>query len=186
MGVWNMKTIVITGCNRGIGNFIANELLKTNEYKVIGLNRTKSTIKDNNYEEYYWDAHMTEFSYDFSFDVIILNAGSWELSDPLNSQAYMYLLEVNAVAPIRLLEHFSESLKGKHIITIGSSASYFNAKENPNEWAFYSISKLALRKSIEFAEVKYMFKSTIIEPYTIKNPIDYEWLINLIIPRKDY
>ena len=45
-----MKAALITGCNRGLGAGIRDVLLKEG-YKVIGLNRTLSKEKINNYIE---------------------------------------------------------------------------------------------------------------------------------------
>ena len=45
-----MKTALITGCNRGLGEGIRNVLLESG-YRVIGLNRTVSNCKIDNYLE---------------------------------------------------------------------------------------------------------------------------------------
>ena len=46
-----MKTILLTGDSRGVGNSIARELLK-NEYRVIGLSRTQTNEIDCLVNEY--------------------------------------------------------------------------------------------------------------------------------------
>ena len=45
-----MKTALITGCNRGLGAGIRDILLKEG-YQVIGLNRSVSNEKIDNYIE---------------------------------------------------------------------------------------------------------------------------------------
>ena len=74
-----MKTAVITGCNRGLGEGIKNVLLKEG-YKVIGLNRTLSEVKQGNFVEIKCD--VSDYNEVKSaclridgVDLLVLNAG---------------------------------------------------------------------------------------------------------------
>lgn len=55
----SQKTIVVTGCNRGVGEGIAKLFLSKN-HTVIGVNRTPSSIKSENYKEIILDVSNSE------------------------------------------------------------------------------------------------------------------------------
>ena len=75
-----MKTALITGCNRGLGEGIRNVLLKEG-YKVIGLNRTVSNCNIENYLEIKCDISSSENveeiknQVDEKVDLLVINAG---------------------------------------------------------------------------------------------------------------
>ena len=76
----NNKTALITGCNRGLGEGIRNILLKQG-YTVIGLNRTLSNQKLENYIEVKCDISNSENiekakeKINKKIDLLIINAG---------------------------------------------------------------------------------------------------------------
>lgn len=53
------KTIVITGCNRGLGLELAEYFLYGG-YEVIGLNRTQSKLRHPKYLEIKYEANFNE------------------------------------------------------------------------------------------------------------------------------
>lgn len=149
-----IKTIVITGCNRGLGLELAISFLKNN-YKVIGLNRNESPIthkfyKELKYEANYTDLELSDLIKDIKvIDVLILNAGEYyeKMIKDLSTNKIKDLFVSNSLGPYSLLVSLTEKLelsRGK-IISIGSKAEFFSMKDSE----FYSITKLTFKEMLK-------------------------------------
>lgn len=145
-----MKTALITGCNRGLGAGIRDILLKEG-YKVIGLNRTVSNVKIENYTEIECDiskfvnvATIKE-KVNNKIDLLVINAGirrfqkienmqidDWEKSVNTNLNGAFYVLNI-----------FIENVKKAQgdIIIVGSHSEKYTFEEG----GAYCSTKLALR-----------------------------------------
>lgn len=145
-----MKTALITGCNRGLGAGIRDALLKEN-YRVIGLNRTLSGKKIENYIEIKCDTSKSNEveaianQVEEKIDLLIINAGirrfnkienmeikDWEDSVNTNLNGAFYTLNT-FIGKVK-------QAKGD-IIIIGSHSEKYTFEEG----GAYCSTKLALR-----------------------------------------
>ncbi len=127
---------VITGCNRGVGEGIREQLLKAGYY-VYGINRTPTA----NYRQI---ACYKEFICDVSnaseienickkipnkIDLLILNAGIRKFGkiSELSVEDFSYSIDVNLKGPFYILTFLLEKVKiaKGHIIFIGSHAGRY-------------------------------------------------------------
>lgn len=130
------KVAVITGCNRGAGEGIRNQLLK-NGYYVYGINRTKTENIEqiNSYKEFICDVSdgqkVEEVCKNIRgrIDLLVLNAGIRRFGkiSELSLQDFSYSIDVNLKGPFyvvsKLLEQVKEA-KGM-IVFIGSHAGRY-------------------------------------------------------------
>lgn len=149
-----MKTALITGCNRGLGEGIRDVLIAEG-YFVIGFNRTISNKSIHNYKEIecdiskYENIEKIKNKIEDKIDLLVLNAGirrfssieemkiqDWEDSVNTNLNGVFYVL--NAV--IRRVKE----AKGD-IIIIGSHSEKYTFAEG----SAYCSTKLALRGMAE-------------------------------------
>ena len=82
-----MKTMLITGTSKGIGNYLANYYLE-NGFSVMGCSRTRSTIEHKNFTEFNIDISKEEdvkhmFSCIKELDILINNAGMASMNSSL-------------------------------------------------------------------------------------------------------
>lgn len=155
-----MKTIAITGCNRGLGLSLANHLLNKG-HTVIGMNRTPSNIKHQEYREVQYSADLNDLEVEALFtivgkiDVLILNAGMFleHSVASIGKLSMEEMMRVNAIAPVVLAREFlCVADEGSTVIVMGSRAEDFTMKSAP----LYSASKAALRAM--FKELEFYFK----------------------------
>lgn len=130
------KVAVITGCNRGAGEGIRNQLLKAG-YHVYGINRTstKDVEKIDSYTEYICDVSNAEKVKEVCenikepINLLVLNAGIRKFGkiSELSIEDFSYSVDVNLKGPFYvvtyLLEHVKEA-KG-NIVFIGSHAGRY-------------------------------------------------------------
>lgn len=146
----NDKTALITGCNRGLGEGIRNILLKQG-YTVIGLNRTLSNQKLENYIEVKCDIsnseniEKTKEKINKKIDLLIINAGirRFEKIENMKKQDWEDSVNINLNGAFYTLKSFIENVKNAKgdIIIIGSHSEKYTFEEG----GAYCSTKLALR-----------------------------------------
>lgn len=151
-----MKTILITGANRGIGRALTEKFL-TEGFFVIGTSRSVQVISNNNnflsipleITDSSSRQSLVEIlkSQKISIDILINNAGIWDVRDEgpeLNEEALRKTLEVNLIGPIALTESLLPFLNDKsHIINISSRRASLEQTDH-TLYPAYSISKAGL------------------------------------------
>ena len=145
-----MKAALITGCNRGLGAGIRDVLLKEG-YKVIGLNRTLSKEKINNYIEIECDIsnlqNIKESKEKITdkIDLLVINAGirRFEKIEKLAVSDWEDSVNTNLNGAYYVLNLFIESIKETKgdIIIIGSHSEKYTFEKG----GAYCSTKLALR-----------------------------------------
>lgn len=157
-----MKTALITGCNRGLGAGIRNILLKEG-YKVIGLNKTVSKEKIENYTEIECD--ISKFSnienikekVSNKIDLLVINAGirRFEKMENMQIDDWENSVNTNLNGAFYVLKIFIENVKKAEgdIIIVGSHSEKYTFEEG----GAYCSTKLALRGLTECLreEVRY-------------------------------
>ena len=145
----NMKTALITGCNRGLGAGIRDVLLKEG-YNVIGLNRTLSNEKINNYMEIECDISQEQKIQEIKekiekIDLLIINAGirRFENIENMKIKDWKDSVDINLNGAFYTLNAFIEKVKEAKgdIIIIGSHSEKYTFAEG----GAYCSTKLALR-----------------------------------------
>ena len=145
-----MKTALITGCNRGLGAGIRDILLK-NGYRVIGLNRTVSNEKLENYIEIKCDISVAENvqeiknKIDDEIDLLVINAGirRFEKIENMKIEDWESSVNTNLNGAFYVLNNFIENVKKAKgdIVIVGSHSEKYTFEEG----GAYCSTKLALR-----------------------------------------
>lgn len=181
-----MKTALITGCNRGLGEGIRNVLLK-NGYKVIGLNRTVNNCKIENYLEIKCDISSSENVekikniVDEKIDLLVINAGIRRFNkiENMKKEDWESSVNTNLNGAFYVLNEFTENVKKAKgdIVIVGSHSEKYTFEEG----AAYCSTKLALRgmaeclrEELRYEDIRVMYLSL----GSIKNRnhnIDEEW-----------
>ncbi len=181
-----MKTALITGCNRGLGEGIRNVLLKSG-YKVIGLNRTTSNCKIANYLEIECDISSSaniekiKNEVDEKIDLLVINAGIRRFSkmENMKKEDWESSVNTNLNGAFYVLNNFTENVKRAKgdIVIVGSHSEKYTFEEG----TAYCSTKLALRgmaeclrEELRYEDIRVMYLSL----GSIKNRdhnIDEEW-----------
>ena len=145
-----MKTALITGCNRGLGAGIRDMLLKEG-YQVIGLNRSVSNEKIDNYIEIQCDisnfknVESVKEKIPALIDLIIINAGirRFEKIENMKVEDWEQSVNTNLNGAFYVLNVFTENVKNAQgdIIIVGSHSEKYTFEEG----GAYCSTKLALR-----------------------------------------
>jgi benzil reductase ((S)-benzoin forming) len=163
-----MNLIYITGTSKGIGEALANELLKHPDNKVVGIARNQ-TIKHNNYIHFNIDlADMAQVKA-FKFKVppgikklvLVNNAGTLgEINHLGNLSGNMIssTLNIDLLAPMILMNDFikayQEAVMPKLIINITSGAA-----NNPYDgWSMYCTAKAGIDMLTKVADAEQQTK----------------------------
>lgn len=149
-----MKTALITGCNRGLGEGIRNVLLKEG-YKVIGLNRTVSNCNIENYLEIKCDISSSENveeiknQVDEKVDLLVINAGIRRFNkiESMKKEEWESSVNTNLNGAFYVLNEFTTNVKKAKgdIVIIGSHSEKYTFEEG----SAYCSTKLALRGMAE-------------------------------------
>lgn len=159
-----MKTVLVTGCNGGIGLALCSKLSK--HYDVIGIDNIKA---DNNFLKSFYDFNLERLVSDQNYrkfvkkelsktniNFLINNAAIQHLSsDSLdeNIDNLIDSININAIAPYALIEILKEDLtisKGK-VINIGS----IHSSQTKIGFTPYSVSKSALQALTKSLSIEY-------------------------------
>lgn len=166
-----MKTALITGCNRGLGEGIRNVLLRSG-YKVIGLNRTVSNCKIDNYLEIecdissYENVEKVNNQIDEKIDLIVINAGIRRFSkiENMKKEDWEASVNTNLNGAFYVLNKFIENVKKAKgdIVIIGSHSEKYTFEEG----SAYCSTKLALkgmaeclREELRYDDIRVMYLS---------------------------
>lgn len=149
-----MKTALITGCNRGLGEGIRNILLKQG-YKVIGINRTLNNCEIKNYIEIECDISKSKNIEKIKnnirepIDLLVVNAGirRFEKLENMKNKDWQDSVNTNLNGAFYVLNAFIENVKKAKgdIVIIGSHSEKYTFEEG----AAYCSTKLALRGMAE-------------------------------------
>lgn len=145
-----MRTALITGCNRGLGAGIRDILLKEG-YQVIGLNRSVSNQKIDNYIEIQCDisnfknVESVKEKIPALIDLIIINAGirRFEKIENMKVEDWKQSVNTNLNGAFYVLNVFIENVKNAQgdIIIVGSHSEKYTFEDG----GAYCSTKLALR-----------------------------------------
>ena len=114
-----MRRVLVTGGARGIGKAIAM-VFEENGYEVVAPSRQELDLKSSESIEKYIKAHQGEY-----FDVIVNNAGCNDIHEieEIMDEEIDSMINVNLVAPIKLLRGFTGAMKEHHYGRIVNIAS---------------------------------------------------------------
>jgi NAD(P)-dependent dehydrogenase (short-subunit alcohol dehydrogenase family) len=160
-----MKTAIITGTSYGLGFSLIQKLLDTG-YKVYGISRTETKIKNSNFVWLKCDLYSEKEIKDAvckiteeKIDLIINNAGVVFAEDGLdiNIDTFEKTFKINLLAPILITGELKNKINGALIVNISSTSDRF-AEE---KIGIYCASKSALgiyfqSVALEYPEIKFL------------------------------
>ena len=152
------KTALITGASRGIGKSI-QEVLNSNGIKIVSPSRNELDLSSSESI----DKFLSQMSVDI--DIIINNAGILKVGkhNELSTDDFHEMLQVNVVAPFRIISGFVEKMKMRNFGRIVNISSIWGQKSKEGR-TLYSSSKAALDAltkslAIEFASYNILINS---------------------------
>ena len=152
------KTALITGASRGIGKSI-KEVLSKDEIEIISPNRNELDLSSSESI----DKFLSQTSADI--DIIINNAGILKVGEhnEFSSDDFHEILQVNVVAPFKIISGFVEKMKTRSFGRIVNISSVWGQKSKKGR-TLYSSSKAALDAltrslAIEFASYNILINS---------------------------
>ncbi len=152
------KTALITGASRGIGKSI-QEVLNSNGIKIVSPSRNELDLSSSESI----DKFLSQMSVDI--DIIINNAGILKVGkhNELSTDDFHEMLQVNVVAPFRIISGFVEKMKLRNFGRIVNISSIWGQKSKEGR-TLYSSSKAALDAltkslAIEFASYNILINS---------------------------
>ena len=184
------KTALITGTSRGIGKSI-KEVLSNDGIEIISPSRNELELSSSESI----DKFLSQLS--TNIDIIINNAGILKVGkhDEFSSDDFHEILQVNVIAPFKIISGVVEKMKQQKFGRIVNISSIWGQKSKKGR-ALYSSSKAALDAltrslAIEFASYNVLINSVApgyIETDMLKQCNTEEELSNIrdIIPMKRF
>ena len=152
-----MKSVVVTGANRGIGLELCKQFLAKGN-RVFATYRSNKgelkTIENTNLSTFKLDVRDADelesfaSSIEGSVDILINNAGiadgRWQSISEINMQQAIEVIEVNSIAPVLVTQKFENKLKpGSKIVMMSSLMGSISDCMSGRSYA-YRASKTAL------------------------------------------
>ena len=152
-----MKSVVVTGANRGIGLELVKQLLNSG-YRVYATHRSEmgglARLSNQNLSIHQMDVRDKEAiqvlvdSIEGEIDLLINNAGvadgRWQSISEIDMEHALEVLEINAVAPVLVTQKFQDKMKdGSTIVMISSLMGSISDCMSGRSYA-YRASKTAL------------------------------------------
>ena len=152
-----MKSVVVTGANRGIGLELVKQLLNSG-YRVYATHRSEkgglARLSNQNLSIHQMDVREKEAiqvlvdSIEGEIDLLINNAGvadgRWQSISEIDMEHALEVLEINAVAPVLVTQKFQNKMKdGSTIVMISSLMGSISDCMSGRSYA-YRASKTAL------------------------------------------
>ena len=152
-----MKSVVVTGANRGIGLELVKQLLNSG-YRVYATHRSEkgglARLSNQNLSIHQMDVREKEAiqvlvdSIEGEIDLLINNAGvadgRWQSISEIDMEHALEVLEINAVAPVLVTQKFQNKMKkGSTIVMISSLMGSISDCMSGRSYA-YRASKSAL------------------------------------------
>ena len=173
-----MKTALITGISRGIGEALAKKFLEEG-YRVFGTSLSgKSTISDENFSVHQLDLASSESIKNcveqiaktgVKIDILINNAGVLldEEETVVDLDKLRKTLEVNLIGTIDLTEQIIPLISEKgHVINLSSTAGSLGRADTsshyPHHYPAYKISKTALNMYTKTLAIRLKSKDIIV------------------------
>lgn len=149
-----MKTVLITGANRGIG-LALSKLYATQGWKVIGICRTSSPVLENcaaqvipniDVTDEQSIKHLVKSLQGATLDLLINNAGvlAHESLGEIDYQSIQHQFLVNAEAPLRITETLLDNLATGAKVAFVTSRMGSIADNSSGGYYGYRMSKAAL------------------------------------------
>jgi NAD(P)-dependent dehydrogenase (short-subunit alcohol dehydrogenase family) len=151
--VMNMKTALVTGVSKGIGEAVA-QLLLENNWKVYGVSRNRPVTPHDNLVWLQSDltnpsaiAAITKQIAEKNIDLLVSNAGVafQELASLTTSASYRKMFDLNVLAPMLLVSELKDKIETSTIISISSVSD----RIAENDFALYCSSKAANTRYFE-------------------------------------
>lgn len=156
-----MKTALVVGGANGIGLAIAHVLAGKKEYKkIIIVDRlpVDSQLNHDKFESHVFDLENRDYGFFNQFrdiDTLMITAGFGQLAlfEDLSEEYIISSLNVNALAPIRLIRFFYDKLKSNDVFQCGIMVSIAGFMASPF-FSVYAATKAALKIFIESVNVE--------------------------------
>ncbi len=152
--------VLITGTSQGIGKAIAEYFLKE-KHKVIGIDRQRTSIDNDNYTHYQCDVRDFENLPEIEgVNILINNAGTQNEND----------IDTNLKALIRITEKYGFQRDIKAVLNIGSASGHTGA-----EFPEYCASKggvLAYTKNVAMRIAKFGATCNSLDPGGVLTPLN--------------
>lgn len=130
------RKALITGASKGIGEAIATQLVSEG-YSVVTPTHEELDLSSDSSIENFVEKYRNEH-----FDVIINNAGINEIHeiDRITDDEIERTIQINLIAPMKLLRNFVSSMKAQHYGKIVNIGSIWGIVSKPGR-VIYSASK---------------------------------------------
>ena len=130
------RKALITGASKGIGEAIATQLVSEG-YSVVTPTHEELDLSSDSSIENFVEKYRNEH-----FDVIINNAGINEIHeiDRITDDEIERTIQINLIAPMKLLRNFVSSMKAQHYGKIVNIGSIWGIVSKPGR-GIYSASK---------------------------------------------
>ena len=176
-----MNIYIITGASKGIGKAIAEELLKDDSSRVVGVSRTTS-IKHQNYRHQPMDFSDIEavehnlqkvfLSYPEAQKLVLINNAGvlgdiGYVGEGMPNERFEFVFDVNVVVPAMLMNTFLQVYQQhpaqKVVVNVSSGAGKYPI----DGWASYCASKAAIDMLSQTVQLEQDKRGTNVRVYAL-------------------